>query len=65
MRGNRKYERFDINHTGGDTAQVGCLVEEMPVRLVDYSLGGIFFFQKNLSLRVKQLRYLLTWRIGA
>ncbi|MCX5831043.1 MAG: PilZ domain-containing protein [Deltaproteobacteria bacterium] len=47
MRGNRKYERFDVNQTGGDAAQVECLVEDMPMRLVDYSLGGVFFLSKK------------------
>ena len=47
MRGYRKYERYDVNHTGGDAAQVECLVEDMPVSLVDYSLGGIFFLSKK------------------
>jgi hypothetical protein len=43
MSGKRKYERYNLHHTGGDAAQVECLVEEMPVLLVDYSLGGILF----------------------
>lgn len=47
MSGKRKYERFDINQTGVDAARVECLVEEMPVRLVDYSLGGIYFLSKK------------------
>jgi hypothetical protein len=39
----RTYQRYDINPDGDTLDQIEVRVEGEPVRLVNYSLGGLYF----------------------
>ena len=42
----RKYQRYAINNGGDTTAQIEVVVEGELVRLVDFSLGGLYILSK-------------------
>jgi hypothetical protein len=39
----RKYQRYDVYYDGDTLDQIEVIVEREPVRLVNFSLGGLYF----------------------
>jgi hypothetical protein len=39
----RKYQRYDVDYDGDTLDQIEVIVEGEPVRLVNFSLGGLYF----------------------
>jgi len=48
----RRYERYAIIHAEDKNTKIEMTVEGESVHLVDFSLGGLYFFRKNNFLWV-------------
>jgi hypothetical protein len=44
---NREYQRYVINYAGDEAPEIEVIVEGELVRLVDFSIGGVFFLTKK------------------
>jgi hypothetical protein len=53
----RKYQRYDVDYDGDKLDQIEVKVEGEPVRLVNFSLGGLYFlsmqrFSSDITIHV-------------
>jgi hypothetical protein len=53
----RKYQRYDVDNNGGTLDQIKVIVAGEPVRLVNYSLGGLYFLSKQRFMQTPRHTY--------